>query len=637
MDRARIRKTAVRVLIIVAALTLFNHVMSFPMEFRNGCWKEWLGDGPAGKPSYRAYRFIDMEPVKESIPLKEQAEKDLSKAGVLSLNSPYGPSGTAGRPRNWFSNRPVIVAPLDSSVSYKVKLPKDSKLSFGMAVIEVPGQKIQNGTWFVVEFESSSGKQELFNGPFFSPDMPAFWENTKDRERFWHEYVWPPLKKRGNFKDVVVDLSSFLKKDEEGILTFKTDVYDDNPNDGPRTAYGLWSSPEIWAELPADQEPPVNVVLFMIEATPTTIIEPYTDRPGLHPNIKKFSDGAVVFDKFFTVGDSTNLSVYPFFTGRHYTSMGLPHEMYYLAPMVKARFYKRRFPTLAEAFTRAGYRTAAFGTNHYFVSTREFGLDLGFDQVEVLARRWYAHGDTMLATMEWLRQNADKPFFLYLHYDAPHDEEKPYIEDLLRAFTHRSRDRRWTYRKQMAQQIAVDRDFGRLLDALEVLGVRDRTLVIVTADHGNCLDPAREFAVLRADRDKPWRTPFQHGRAMGIEDIHIPFIIDWPIGKGENRRIKMQASSIDLFPTLVELLIPDPPPGLKERMEDIDGKSMAGLIKGDEDEPYPCKCPVYAISRGGDHLVTYGRYHYFKRSSGFQKILYPARGIVRHCRRSARA
>jgi arylsulfatase A-like enzyme len=619
MDRVKKRRVALTLLIFVAAIALFNHIMTFPMRFRTGNLEEWLGPGPAGAPVYRAYRLVDETPVDKRVEFEDKAIEVLSSAMVLTANSPYGPNATTGRHENWLSARPVLAAPAPSSVSYRITIPEQASLSFGIAAKDILGKKLLNGARFIVEWRGPSGAARLFEEEV-APEPEGYWEMTKERQRFWYLYVKPEFKRRGDiFRDRVADLSKYAG--EEGELIFRTEpiVKDKSLEFSP----ALWACPEVWAKRPADKEQPVNVVLFMIEATPATVIEPYTDKPAVHPNIRKFAEGAVVFDKFFTAGDSTNLSVFSFFTGRHYTSMGLPQEMYYLAPMVKARFYKRRFPTLAEAFSRAGYKTASFGSNHYFMPSRDFGLDLGFDQVEVQGRRFNEHGDTMLAAMEWLRNNGDKPFFLYIHYDAPHDESKPFIEDLLKAFTFRSPDRRWTYRKQMAQQIAVDRDFGNLLDALDTLGVRDRTLVIVTADHGNCLDPAHEFAVLRADREKPWRTAFQHGRAMGIEDIHIPFIIDWPIGKGKNRRIKMQASSIDLFPTLVELLIPDPPPDLKERMEDINGKSMAGVIKGDEDEPYPCKCPVYAISRGGDHLVTYGRYHYFKRSSGFQKILYP--------------
>ncbi len=611
----RVKRTLIA-LAVVGAIVILNQLVSFPMSMRAGDWRQRLGDGPAGPPLVRAYRLLEHNPKQKDAPFMKEALSAMSSARLLAEGTPYYPSSTLGKHNYHESNRPVIMAPAPATISYLVTAPPKSVLTFGYGVKHEIDHRLQNGARFIVEWSDADGVRRLFEDEVH-PRPRGFWEQSKDRERVWYRYVRPRLAKRGDyFREAVVDLSELGGKGGQLRLITEIIAKDSSLTFSP----SLWSNPEIWAErLPGD-EPPINVVLFMIEATPATMVEPYAGAPGVTPHLRAFANDAVVFDKFFAVGDSTQLSTFSFFTGRHYRSMGLPNEIYYLAPLVKSRFYRQRFATLAEAFSRAGYRTAEIGTNHYFNPTRDFGLDLGFDQLEITGRRSYEAIDTTLVAMEWLRAHADKPFFLYVHYDAPHDEEKPALEDLADALLAGGDDWRWRYRKYLAQVIRADKDFGRLLTALDELDVRERTLVVVTADHGNCVDPAREFAVVREGR-RPWRTPFQHGRALSNEDVHIPLMIDWPIGDGDGRRDPTPLASIDLFPTLVELLV-EPEDDLAARMADLDGKSFAQLLTHGPGATAGHDA-IYSISQGGESLLVDGRYHYHRRSPAYEKILFP--------------
>ena len=94
-----------------------------------------------------------------------------------------------------------------------------------------------------------------------------------------------------------------------------------------------------------------------------------------------------------------------------------------------------------------------------------------------------------------------------------------------------------------------------LLRRLDELGIRDNTIIIITADH------AEEFYE---------HGYFRHGRTLYQEGIHVPLIIYYP-KKLEPKRVEETVSTIDIFPTILDILKLDTP-------EDIDGVSLLPLM-----------------------------------------------------------
>lgn len=621
MSKRSAKRLTLIVLAIAVAAVLVDFGFGYPMAFRAGDWKKALGEGPAGQPLVLAAKFVDMKPAAKTSPFEEEAAAALTADNVLNRNSPFPASAVLGMKHYRLMDRQAIVAPAPSRIAYPLFIPPGARLTFGYGKPRFLAGKMQGSVKFIVEWRDAEGSKRLFEDTV-EKYRAGFWERSKSRERIWYRYVHPALMRWGDaYRDATVDLSSLAGK--QGELWFITEPAE-KTTEGKFTA-ALWGNPEVWAVRPAAELPPLNVLLFMIEATPATVVEPYTESPAVTPHLKKFAERSVLFDKFFTSGDSTQLSTFCYFTGLNYRSMGLPNEMYFLAPMVKARFYARDYATLAEAFSRAGYKTAQIGSNLFFLPQREIGLDMGFDELDAMNRDYYTSEDTTLAAMEWLRANGSKPFFLYIHYDAPHDETKPMLEDLVRALAAHSDDTRWRKRKYLAQEISADRAFGHMLEALDELGVSDRTLIIVTADHGNCIDPAHDFAVLRPDR-RPWWTPFQHGRSMNAEDFHVPLFIHLPGGAMGGSRVTQPLASIDLFPTIVDLALPHIDEGFRERMSTIEGRSFAALLapaRQEEAKNFTGRDRIYSVSAGGESLIADGHYHYFWRAPGFDKLLYP--------------
>ncbi|HZE88119.1 MAG TPA: sulfatase-like hydrolase/transferase, partial [Verrucomicrobiae bacterium] len=121
----------------------------------------------------------------------------------------------------------------------------------------------------------------------------------------------------------------------------------------------------------------------------------------------------------------------------------------------------------------------------------------------------------------------------------------------------------------------TDYQVGRLLDALAAAGKRERTLVVITADHGEALGEHGYF--------------FSHGAQVYEPSIRIPLVVIPPSG-GAGRTVPTPVSLVDLFPTVLEMAgVPVP--------ASVDGRSLAPYLRGDPVElPAAGREPVYSES-----------------------------------------
>jgi len=103
-----------------------------------------------------------------------------------------------------------------------------------------------------------------------------------------------------------------------------------------------------------------------------------------------------------------------------------------------------------------------------------------------------------------------------------------------------------------------DAMFGEVLDALDELGLRDETLIVYTADHGEMLY-----------RHRLW-TKF----CFYEESVHVPLIMSLPGWVPADRRCEALIELVDLFPTFMDLLEFDTP-------ETVQGKSFLPTLTGE--------------------------------------------------------
>lgn len=216
--------------------------------------------------------------------------------------------------------------------------------------------------------------------------------------------------------------------------------------------------------------------------------------------------------------------------------------------------------TLAEVLRDTGFRTAAFVSAT--PAAREFGFMQGFelfdDDFARGGRIEQRRGDqTTDLVIDWLTA-VDEPFFGWVHLFDPHDAKLMPPQELLDSFKpERWRDRAIATRAVYDAEVRfMDQQIGRLLEALDQRGLRERTVVIVVADHGEGLG------------DHDW---WPHG-LLYQEQIRVPLILSLP-GGPNGLRIDPLVRLVDLAPSLLNWLAVDP-----GRMPEMDGVDLSRLL-----------------------------------------------------------
>ncbi len=335
-----------------------------------------------------------------------------------------------------------------------------------------------------------------------------------------------------------------------------------------------------------------NVVVVVVDTLRADALGSYGG-PAATPGFDQLANEGVVFERAVAAAPETAASHATLFTGFDVQHHSVDRNGATLAPQLD---------TLAEAFRRAGYSTGAFVSS--FVLDPRFGWDQGFDQYdatfpisgETVHNRggfWSRHEFegfdrraqvTNSVAIPWLR-SAREPFFLFVHYFDPHAPNQPAqanIKRIPQAFAQ-SRAQTWAafapansgvdpadlsrfIRAYYAEVLYTDSALGRLVGAIDTAGFRDRTLIAVTADHGEGLG---QHGLL------------DHAAHLYEEQIRVPWVLRWPGTLAAGIRIRTAVGLVDLAPTLAELA-GVPFPGAH------DGRSIAAaVLSGGEPEGRP--------------------------------------------------
>jgi tetratricopeptide (TPR) repeat protein len=218
-----------------------------------------------------------------------------------------------------------------------------------------------------------------------------------------------------------------------------------------------------------------------------------------------------------------------------------------------------RFPpgveTLATLLSGRGYRTGAFVSG--FPLASRFGLRRGFEVyddafVGALARSAFRleerrGADTVTLARRWLEAERGRPFFCWVHLYEPHypyEPPEPYA----------SRFRADPYHGEVA---AADAALGPLLEPILAAGKAGRTLVVLTADHGESLGEHGEAT---------------HGILAYEATLRVPLVLYQP-RLFPPRVVPDLVRHVDLLPTILDALaLPVP--------EDLPGRSLLPLAAG---------------------------------------------------------
>ena len=158
--------------------------------------------------------------------------------------------------------------------------------------------------------------------------------------------------------------------------------------------------------------------------------------------------------------------------------------------------------------------------------------------------------------------NRDRPFFMYLAYNAPHtplQATKADYDALPQIENH-------TLRVYAAMIRSLDRNVGRVLDALRMQGLDDNTIVVFTSDNGGA------HYIGLPDINQPyrgWKATFFEG------GVRVPFFMRWPSVIPAGSTYGVPVSHFDIFATALGAAGIAPPADRK-----IDGVDLLPYVTG---------------------------------------------------------
>ena len=342
----------------------------------------------------------------------------------------------------------------------------------------------------------------------------------------------------------------------------------------------------VWLlSVPLQAQSRPNVILMLADDLANEDLSCYGGKRIRTPHLDKLASEGLKLTSFYAGNPVCSPSRMALLSGAYPSRLGWRWGVlgYGFAPKtgMSPRVY-----TIAEAFRDAGYRTAMTGKWHVGEKNMR-PEDQGFDSVYCIYmsnnqnRDMYRDGklvrekwDNRLLTETFaeeairvIREDSEKPFFLYLPWSAPHFPADPHPD-------WQGKSGQDTSGKYTDVVEELDDRVGRILDALEEAGKAKNTIVIFTSDNGR--QPGQE-----SPDDQP---PFRGHKWQSLEGgSRVPFIIRYPDVIRSGKEYPEMVAAIDLFPTLaaacgVEIQLPD-------KAQKLDGVNAWPNLRGLDSKP----------------------------------------------------
>lgn len=323
-----------------------------------------------------------------------------------------------------------------------------------------------------------------------------------------------------------------------------------------------------------------NVIVLLIDTQRADKLSSYGNRRIKTPEMEKFVSESAVFEHCQANSNWTKPSCASVFTGLHPDSHKARGHASVLSKNVKL---------ISEIYRSQGFATGAFVANGYLAD--EFGFKRGWSQYINFIRE-NKNSDAVnvfKATMDFIKDQGDKPFFTYIQtidphvpYDPPEEDLKLYdaqpydgpvrprsTGELLEQFKRKKvvlekRDRRRLEALYDGEVTYHDRQFGKFIEELKKAGVYDNTIFVVTADHGE------EFFE---------HNSVGHGHSVYQELLHVPMIIRAPGLVPAGKRLQAPTTLVDILPTTLKAVGKDVP-------REVEGKDLLPLARGAAPHPF---------------------------------------------------
>ena len=184
-----------------------------------------------------------------------------------------------------------------------------------------------------------------------------------------------------------------------------------------------------------------------------------------------------------------------------------------------------------------------------------------FENTEPIEREGYLTDLISQRSVDFIQRHADRPFFLFVSYNAPHWPFQPPDRSWWAGYDNRVQGTRQDY---IGMIESIDAGVGRILETLATHGLAENTLVIFTNDNGG----------ERLSRS----TPLFHGKGTLWEGgIRVPGLIWWPGQVPAGKTSRQAAITMDMTATILAATGTLPPEG-----RPLDGIDLLPILKGEK-------------------------------------------------------
>jgi arylsulfatase A-like enzyme len=248
--------------------------------------------------------------------------------------------------------------------------------------------------------------------------------------------------------------------------------------------------------------------------------------------------------------------------------------------------------TLVKDLKRAGYKTISLGKWHISDSPLKQGFDINVGGGSNGSPKSYfspyqnknltdgPQGEYLTdrltdEAIQFLKENYNDPFFLYLPYYTVHTPLQG-KQGLIEKYKNKGPSNGQSHAVYAAMIESLDKNIGRIMNAIEELGLYENTIIIFTSDNGGI-------------RAISTQQPLRAGKGSYYEGgIRVPMIIRWPGNIAEGSWSDEPVMNIDLYPTILEIL--------NVSTSNLDGQSLLPVLKGNEaleERPIFWHFPIY--------------------------------------------
>ena len=349
----------------------------------------------------------------------------------------------------------------------------------------------------------------------------------------------------------------------------------------------------------------------------------------LTPNIDRIAKEGVRFSNAYMCGCVCSPSRAGLMTGRYPGRFGYDNN---LPPGTKSGLdLKEKFGT--KYLQKLGYRTGLVGKWHlgypdaYHPNERGFDWFYGLlqgargyfptpnvsDHKVILENRKKTKEEGYVtdrfgdAACRFIKENKEKPFFLFVSFTAPHGPLQPKKEDAART-AHIENQKRANYAGLI---VSLDDNVGKVLDCLKAEGLEENTVVLFTNDNGGQTQVGADNTPLKGRKGTLWEG-----------GVRVPWAVRWPAQIEAGEVVDEPVISLDIVPTMVELAGGKVDPKWK-----LDGRSLLPLLN---DEAFPVR-PFFWRKGGskGDRAMRLGDWKLVdnRKNDGTRELFHLGRDV----------